>query len=391
MYNILSQNMKNIRIKIQNLFYLVVYYWFAGIIRINKFRKSDSFKNRQSCCKGDFGFAVLFIALLILVLLSGCESTNNPYNKSSKTSKNTQPMTNAQLEQLLAEKGFNPLGRIRSIAVAPCYNLTESTHLDCMQFSEAIASNLSYLERFEITYPREVINKGMALPIPEELPNNKKGGKEPVAVDLPVTTKAANNNKLDDKRPRIISNPKAPIKLDMLTAIAQALDVDALLVVYVKEYDPYNPPKITIATKLILINTNLFTVAEHQQLRFEDMSEYGLDPSIIGNREKVEKEMLWKKTLIYDAGFVKTKREIKSYAKKHSSKDQPMGEEFCTRIMANYYGFIGFELTRTVAMATDPKIFEKQYKEYEKELKRNIAEDEREQRKEERAMRSGKD
>ena len=180
---------------------------------------------------------------------------------------------------------------IDSIAVAPVLNDTGLDHLDVPLLEQAIVNQLIATHRF-----REVIGPG--------------------AMRLRMQARGIN-----------LSSENIAALAGALTAVK----TDAILLVTVRDYDPYPPPRITLRMRL-------FATPRTVQKGFDpiSMTDDGVPSDVPGS---LRRRFVWAWDRVLDTGHLAVRQDVAAYAWQHAPDAWSGDAETFVRAMGRFFKF----------------------------------------------------
>ncbi|MDQ7780040.1 MAG: hypothetical protein RDV41_10070, partial [Planctomycetota bacterium] len=186
----------------------------------------------------------------------------------------------------------NPFPNVRTVAVAPFVNLSAEPSVDFIEVADIFAGELAQFPGFQVRRPAVLIadarQHGVPLPFPDV---------------------------------------SAAVKL------AQAVGADAIVIGAITEYDPYYPPRVSVALQLVHAGEKIDPVMD-------------ISPWVESGRPlAIQREDAPRLLAMFEDTFDSSKRfvrmEIQGYAKTHISDDRVFEEdETFLRIMNKYMQFV---------------------------------------------------
>ncbi len=169
----------------------------------------------------------------------------------------------------------NPVLGAATIAVAPAVNLSGSTDFDPDRFADLMAGELMHAERVSVV---------------------------PVSRVLAVLSVQGTDRV---KSPRHASE------------IAALVGADAILVFAVTEYDPYDPPSVSISAQLFAANPRPAYGAP--------LTDHGDDTVRRDGRESSAGRLVAESQRRFDASHADVVQEIREFARQRNGDDSPFG------------------------------------------------------------------
>lgn len=191
----------------------------------------------------------------------------------------------------------NPYPDLQVVAVLPFQNGTVDARFDGMEFGTILASELIKFEGFRALRP----------------------------VDFKRAMEAGEK----------VSS------LDDILRIARKLKADALLVVQVTDYDPFDPPKIGVSVQFLRVQAKSLSGADID--RIVQSASWRRGPFVL-TREKAG-HLIDAFETVYDAHEERTRRELVAYAQAQEESDSPFApEREFMAVQARYVQFVSNQL-----------------------------------------------
>ncbi len=213
------------------------------------------------------------------------------------------------------DKKVSPISRV---AVLPFRDYTDSGKAEMM--AKEFASKMVDTGRFKVRYPEEVV---------EQLRKN--------TYDL--------------------SKNKG------LTKLGNDLGVQAIIIGSIKEFDPYYPPRASIALRMFLISMERVASAEE----IWKMAHFGVPKYPWGDKNSFED--LWSRQRVFNAADKRVRMDVKAYAKKNKELDiRAFGWEYYLRSSDAFIEYIAWRMADTLTFEKKDIIDKKKKKRWSNEF-----------------------
>lgn len=128
-----------------------------------------------------------------------------------------------------------------------------------------------------------------------------------------------------------------------LTRLGNDLGVHAIIIGSIKEFDPYYPPRTSIALRMYLISME--RVASAQEIW--KMAHYGVPKNPQGGNDSFED--LWSRQRVFNAADKRVRSDVKAYAKKNKELDiRAFGWEYYLRSSEAFIEYIAWRMADTL-------------------------------------------
>lgn len=200
----------------------------------------------------------------------------------------------------------NPYPDLQKILILPFYNHSLEARMDGVEFANLMANELLKFDGFQVVRPQQILAAGAAVP----------------------------------------RNAEDALRL------ARQAKVDAVIVVAVTDYDPYDPPRVGVSVQFLRAQGRSLSGADID--RIVQSASWRRGPLEM-SREKAGNWMDAFET-VYDAHEERIRREVVAYAQAQEESDSPfVGEKEFLAVQSRYLQFVSNQVLNRLFDRTAPE------------------------------------